>query len=122
MRLKRFNKLVAERVEEYEALSEQISNEENPVTKIRYTRQLGEIEAEIETLERSIRDLFVLLGHLTAIVTWIFIGLTSAFVVRWLQVFWMLSRYEYRVHQTSSQFLFLKKSATPIIRSSCAPS
>ena len=57
MPLKRFNKLVAERVEEYEALSEQISNEENPVTKIRYTRQLGEIEAEIETLERSILDL-----------------------------------------------------------------
>jgi hypothetical protein len=31
--------------------------------------------------------LFVLLGHLTAIVTWIFIGLTSAFAVRGFQDF-----------------------------------
>jgi hypothetical protein len=31
--------------------------------------------------------LFVLLGHLTAIVTWIFIGLTSAFAVRGIQGF-----------------------------------
>ena len=31
--------------------------------------------------------LFVLLGHLTAIVAWIFIGLTSAFAVRGFQGF-----------------------------------
>jgi Effector-associated domain 9 len=56
-RSKALNKLLAARLQDFEALSRAMENEVSPVTKARYKRKLSYLDEEIKKLDASIVEL-----------------------------------------------------------------